>query len=252
MLKLTQQSLGNVGRNVATAGPFADLGGKPPRNSGRQLFGAGRLAHALIIPMVGSQYWASLMTRLDPRARIRHGLLGEPAGRGCVYAGLPAGRDADLAAVGPGGAGGRRPFGLVSVNVEIDLREMGLDDDQGLLPNVPRLLRKLSCQASTTRPSGGQSAGHRRRAAVLRRRERFLPGSGRRAVSPGGAGRGSPRPGRSRAICRYFRGRSAAYLVGVLPEDERAICRKRTYVIPLNTTSGYAQGERGHLEPHPS
>lgn len=81
---------------------------------------------------------------------------------------------------------------------EQHLREMGLDEDPGLLPNVPRLLRKLSCQASTTRPSGGQSAGHRTRAAVLRRRARFLPGSGRRAVSPGAAGRGSPRPGRSR------------------------------------------------------
>ena len=80
---------------------------------------------------------------------------------------------------------------------EQHLREMGLEEDRGLLPNVPKLLRKLSCQASTTRPSGGQSAGHRRRAAVLRRRARFLPGSGRRAVSPGGAGRGSPRPGRA-------------------------------------------------------
>jgi hypothetical protein len=81
---------------------------------------------------------------------------------------------------------------------EQHLREMGLDEDQGLLPNVPRLLRKLSCQASTARPWGGRSAGRRRRAAVLRHRARFLPGSGRRAVSPGGAGRGSPRPGRSR------------------------------------------------------
>jgi hypothetical protein len=42
---------------------------------------------------------------------------------------------------------------------------------------------------------------------------------------------------RAWAICRYFRGRSAAYLVGVLPEDERAICRKQIYVVPLNTTS---------------
>jgi hypothetical protein len=41
------------------------LGGKPPRNSGGQLFGAGRFAHALIIPMVGSPCWASLMTQLD-------------------------------------------------------------------------------------------------------------------------------------------------------------------------------------------
>jgi hypothetical protein len=80
---------------------------------------------------------------------------------------------------------------------EQHLREMGLDE-QSLLPNVPRLLRKLSCQASTTRPSGGRSADHRRRAAALRRRARFLHGSGRQAVSPSGAARGSPRPGRFR------------------------------------------------------
>jgi hypothetical protein len=227
------------------------------------------------------------------------GFWKEPAGRGCVYAGLPAGRDADLAAVGPrsasgapavrdgergrgdplwanaaargvGAAGGaatgradmfvvgpdtssdsnhtswvldaRRPpqYGswptppeflrdappgaaspaaappgfrerrLQILRVQLQqgtisqeeyeqhLREIGLDEDQGLLPNVPKLLRKLSCQASTTRPWGGRSAGRRRRAAVLRHRARFLPGSGRRAVSPGGAGRGSPQPGRSR------------------------------------------------------
>jgi hypothetical protein len=54
---------------------------------------------------------------------------------------------------------------------------------------------------------------------------------------------------RAWAICRYFRGRSAAYLVGVLPGYERAICRKRTYVIPLNTTNDErnAQEERSHL-----
>src|SRR6185437_6488292 len=37
---------------------------------------------------------------------MRHGHLEEPAGRGCVYAGIPAGRDEDSAAVGSGGAGG--------------------------------------------------------------------------------------------------------------------------------------------------
>jgi hypothetical protein len=36
---------------------------------------------------------------------------------------------------------------------EQHLREMGLGEDQGLLPNVPKLLRKLSYQASTTRPT---------------------------------------------------------------------------------------------------
>ena len=133
---------------------------------------------------------------------------------------------------------GRRPFGMVSVDVEIhygrtpphvesvlvsvprgaqlqvgqDMFVVGPDTSSdsnhtswvldvtrppqyGSWPTPPEF---LSCQASTTRPSGGQSAGHRKRAAVLRRRVRFLPGSGRRAVSPGGAGRGSPRPGRSR------------------------------------------------------
>jgi hypothetical protein len=35
---------------------------------------------------------------------------------------------------------------------EQHLREMGLGEDQGLLPNVRKLLRKLGCQASTTRP----------------------------------------------------------------------------------------------------
>src|SRR4051812_39500919 len=39
-------------------------------------------------------------------ARMRHGRLEEPAGRGCVYAGIPAGHDGDRAALGSGGAGG--------------------------------------------------------------------------------------------------------------------------------------------------
>jgi hypothetical protein len=34
MLELAQQSLGNVGRNVAAACPLADLCGEPLRNSG--------------------------------------------------------------------------------------------------------------------------------------------------------------------------------------------------------------------------
>src|SRR5689334_2992969 len=55
MLKLAQQSLGNVSGNVATAGSLADLGGEPPRDSGRQLLGTGRLAHASILPAVGSE-----------------------------------------------------------------------------------------------------------------------------------------------------------------------------------------------------
>jgi hypothetical protein len=42
---------------------------------------------------------------------------------------------------------------------EQHLREVRLED-QGSLPNVPKLLRKLSCQASTTRPwEGGQPVG---------------------------------------------------------------------------------------------
>jgi hypothetical protein len=285
VLELAQQSLGNVGRNVAAPGTFADLGGKPPRNSGRQLFGAGRLAHALILPMVGSLYWASLMTPLDRRREYGMGFWKN------LRAGAAFMRDyqQDAMQTLPRWARvlrvGRGAFGMVSVDVEIHsgrtpphvesvlvsvprgaqlqigqdmfvvgpdtssdsnhtswvidvtrppqygswptppgfresrlkilqvhlrqgtitqegyeqhLLEMGLDDDQGLLPNVPMLLRKLSCQASTTRPWGVPSAGHQRRAAVLRRRARFLPGSGRRAVSPGGAGRGSHRPGRSR------------------------------------------------------
>ena len=51
--------------------------------------------------------------------------------------------------------------------------------------------------ASTARPSEGRSAGRRRRAAARRRTARSRPGNGRRAVSPGAAARGSPRPGRS-------------------------------------------------------
>src|SRR5690242_3466375 len=54
MLKLAQESLGNVGGNVATAGSLADLGGEPPRDGGGQLLGTGRLAHAPILPVVGS------------------------------------------------------------------------------------------------------------------------------------------------------------------------------------------------------
>src|SRR2546421_9311192 len=54
MLKLAKESLSNVGGNVAAAGSFADLGGEPPRDGGRQLLGTGRLAHAVIIPAVGS------------------------------------------------------------------------------------------------------------------------------------------------------------------------------------------------------
>ncbi len=63
-----------------------------------------------------------------------------------------------------------------------------------------QLIRELICRASTGRPGGGRLAGRRRRAAARRRRARFLPGSGRRAVSPSGAGRGSPHRGRSRRL----------------------------------------------------
>jgi hypothetical protein len=119
VLKLAQQSLGNVGRNVAAAGTFADLGGKPPRNSGRQLFGAGRLAHALIIPMVGSLYWASLMTRLDRGREYGMGFWKN------LRAGAAFMRDyqQDAMQTLPRWARvvrvGRRPFGMVSVDVEI-------------------------------------------------------------------------------------------------------------------------------------
>jgi hypothetical protein len=78
----------------------------------------------------------------------------------------------------------------------------GVDTVQYRVPGrgrvPPKLLKELSCRASTARPWGARSAGRRRRAAVPRRRARSRPGSGRRAGLPGGAGRGSPRPGRTR------------------------------------------------------
>lgn len=54
MLKLAQEGMRNIGRYVATAGAFADLGGKSPGNGGGQLLSAERLTHTIIIPMVRS------------------------------------------------------------------------------------------------------------------------------------------------------------------------------------------------------
>src|ERR1700726_946270 len=60
---------------------------------------------------------------------------------------------------------------------------------------ITTAVRELICPASTARPSEGRLAGRRRRAAARRRRARSRHGNGRRAGSPGGAARGSPRPG---------------------------------------------------------
>jgi hypothetical protein len=53
MLKLSQKSMRNISRHVATTCTFADLCGHALRNSGGQLLSAQRFTHYLIIPVVG-------------------------------------------------------------------------------------------------------------------------------------------------------------------------------------------------------
>jgi hypothetical protein len=54
MLKLAQEGMRNIGRYVAMADAFADLGGKSLGDGGGQLLSTERLTHTTIIPMVGS------------------------------------------------------------------------------------------------------------------------------------------------------------------------------------------------------
>src|SRR6266581_4746143 len=67
MLKLAQQRMRDIGRHVAAAGAFPDLGGKSLGNGGGQLLSAGRFTHIAIIPTVGSKNSATL----GP-SRLRH------------------------------------------------------------------------------------------------------------------------------------------------------------------------------------
>jgi hypothetical protein len=53
MLELTQQGMGYIGRHIAPASAFSDLGGKPLWNGGGQLLCTGCFTHGLIIPPVG-------------------------------------------------------------------------------------------------------------------------------------------------------------------------------------------------------
>ncbi len=68
MLKLAQQRVRNVGRYVAPAGALADLGGKSLGNGGGQLLSPGRLTHAVILPMVGSD--SPLAAQRGPRLLV--------------------------------------------------------------------------------------------------------------------------------------------------------------------------------------
>jgi hypothetical protein len=96
-----------------------------------------------------------------------------------------------------------------------DLQQSVIPRQPPTLRHAPKQLRKLSHRASTRRPWGGQSADRRRRAAVLRRRARSRPGSGRRAGSPGG----------DITAANVIVGRPADTFVGVLPLIPWANCR---------------------------
>ena len=103
MLKLAQERVRNIGRHVAAADAFADLGGKPLGNGGGQLLGAQGFTHMVIIPTVGLD---SSLVRLPAGSLIRSlriggyggikvGALPEPRLAGGDGHGLDAGPDCD-------------------------------------------------------------------------------------------------------------------------------------------------------------